>query len=72
MSIRFSLALLLLVALSQLLQQVEGNRRKICGSNLSAALDLICVDGFSHAIGSKFDSLTTSSCNPLTLNLTLS
>lgn len=71
MSIRFSLALLLLVVLSQLLQQAEGNRRKICGSNLNAALDLICVNGFSHTVGSKFDSLTTSTSNTLTLNLIL-
>ncbi|XP_064540046.1 probable insulin-like peptide 4 [Drosophila montana] len=49
MSLRFSLALLLLVAMSQLWQQVDG-RKKLCGDALNEALDLICVNGFSRRI----------------------
>ncbi|KAH8415492.1 hypothetical protein KR222_000980 [Zaprionus bogoriensis] len=49
MSMRFSLALLLMVAMSQLMQEVDG-RKKICGEALSDMLDLICVNGFSHRI----------------------
>ncbi|KAL7734710.1 hypothetical protein ACLKA6_011000 [Drosophila palustris] len=48
MSLRFSLALLLMVAMSQLVQQVEG-RKKLCGDALNEALDMICVNaGFSR------------------------
>ncbi|XP_070064747.1 probable insulin-like peptide 4 [Drosophila virilis] len=49
MSLRFSLALLLMVAMSQLWQQVDG-RKKLCGDALNEALDLICVNGFSRRI----------------------
>lgn len=52
MSIQLSLALLLLVAMSEQLEQVEG-RKKLCGESLNQALDLICVHGFSHRLGSK-------------------
>ncbi|XP_017861769.1 PREDICTED: probable insulin-like peptide 4 [Drosophila arizonae] len=47
MSLRFNLALLLMLAL--LTQLVDG-RRKLCGDALNEALDLICVNGFSHRI----------------------
>lgn len=47
MSLRFNLALLLMFAL--LTQLVDG-RRKLCGDALNEALDLICVNGFSHRI----------------------
>jgi len=47
MSLRFSLALLLMVAMSQMMQQVDG-RKKLCGDALNEALDLICVHGFSR------------------------
>ncbi|EDV39078.1 uncharacterized protein Dana_GF25125 [Drosophila ananassae] len=36
---------LLLAAMSQLVQPVQG-RRKLCGEALAEALDMICVNGF--------------------------
>ncbi|EDV96026.1 GH16016 [Drosophila grimshawi] len=55
MSLRFSLSLLLMVAMWQLVEQVEG-RKKLCGDALNEALDLICVNGFSRKIKRSINS----------------
>ncbi|KAH8371214.1 hypothetical protein KR093_006641 [Drosophila rubida] len=45
MSLRLGLALLLMVAMSQLLQQVDA-KKKLCGDALNDALDMLCAHGF--------------------------
>ncbi|XP_017040459.1 probable insulin-like peptide 4 [Drosophila ficusphila] len=49
-TMRLGLALLLLLATaSQMWQPVQG-RRKMCGEALIEALEMICVNGFSHRV----------------------